>query len=163
HPADPAGAAPSRSGEAEDLGFTLPPPSRTSRTAVIAVLVIVLGGGFAFGFRQRSKAQDRVPEPIAEARATRVEVTKPVVLQSDYSRTNTQRYASLADQKLVSKAQVEQTQAQASTDEASVASAQSNVAAQQANVRRLVETQAFSRVVAPFTGTITSRSVERGD
>src|SRR5262249_62021652 len=56
-----------------------------------------------------------------------------------------------------------QTQAQASTDEASVASAQSNVAAQQANVRRLIETQAFSRVVAPFAGTITSRNIERGD
>jgi hypothetical protein len=42
-----------------------------------------------------------------------------------------------ADQTLVSRSQVEQTQAQASTDEASVASAQSNVVAQQANARRM--------------------------
>ena len=96
---------------------------------------------------------------LAQAQAA----VNQVAAQRDYSRTNTQRYASLADQKLVSKAQVEQTQAQASTDEASVVSAQSNVAAQQANVRRLIETQGFSRVVAPFAGTITTRNIERGD
>jgi RND family efflux transporter MFP subunit len=225
--------------ESEDLGFALPTPSRISRTTVIVVLVILLGGGFAFGFRQRSKAHDRVPAALAEGRATQVEVITPksletdqaltlpatvraleqtkiyprvtgyvrkwlvdigdkvtagqllaeidtpdldaqlaqaraqlaqsqaqanqVIAQRDYSRSNTQRYESLADQKLVSKSQVEQTQAQASTDEASVASAQSNVVAQQANVRRLIETQAFSRVVAPFAGTITTRNIERGD
>jgi len=86
-----------------------------------------------------------------------------VIAQRNYSKSNTQRYASLADQKLVSQSQVEQTQAQASTDEASVASAQANVVAQQANVRRLIETQGFLRVVAPFAGTITSRNIERGD
>src|SRR5262249_48916685 len=80
-----------------------------------------------------------------------------------FSKANTQRYASLADQKLVSQAQVEQTQAQASTDEAGVTSAESNVVAQQANVRRLIETKAFARVVAPFAGTITPRNIERGD
>ena len=102
-------------------------------------------------------AQGRAQLAQAEA------AVKQVMAQRDFSRSNTQRYESLADQKLISKAQVEQTRAQASTDEASVASAQSNVVAQQANVRRLVETQAFSRVVAPFAGTITTRSIERGD
>jgi RND family efflux transporter MFP subunit len=243
-PGDPARSAldpphdTAEPGTPEDLGFALPQPSRTSRTSVIAVLAILLGGGFAFGWSQRGKAHDRVAVP-SEARATRVQVVAPRVVDSDhalalpgtvraleqtkiyprvtgyvrrwlvdigdkvtagqllaeidtpdldaqlaqaraqlaqaqaavnqvkaqrdFSKTNTERYAQLADQKLVSKSQVEQTQAQASTDEASVASAQSNVAAQQANVRRLIETQAFSRVVAPFAGTITTRSVERGD
>jgi RND family efflux transporter MFP subunit len=96
---------------------------------------------------------------LAQAQAA----VKQVAAQRDYSRSNTQRFETLADQKLVSKSQVEQTQAQASTDEASVASAQSNVVAQQANVRRLVDTQAFSRVVAPFSGRITTRNIERGD
>jgi membrane fusion protein (multidrug efflux system) len=103
---------------------------------------------------------------LAQARAQLAQAqaaVNQVAAQRDYSRSNTQRYATLADQKLVSRSQVEQTQAQASTDEASVTSAQSNVAAQQANVRRLVETQAFSRVVAPFAGTITTRNIERGD
>jgi RND family efflux transporter MFP subunit len=223
----------------EDLGFALPAPSRTSRTGVIVVLAILLGGGFAFGWSQRSKAHERNAVPAATAHATRVQVIKPKVLDSDralalpgtvraleqtkifprvtgyvrrwlvdigdkvtagqllveidtpdldaqlaqaraqlaqaqaavhqmtaqrdYSRSNSQRFESLADQKLVSKSQVEQTQAQASTDEANVAAANSNVTAQQANVRRLVETQAFARVLAPFAGAITTRTVERGD
>jgi RND family efflux transporter MFP subunit len=231
--------APHDQQEPEDLGFPLPPPSRTSRTSVIVVLAVLVGGAFAFGWVQRSKAHNTVEPATYEPRVTRVEVTRPTVVESDramtlpgtvraleqakiyprvtgyvrkwlvdlgdkvkagqllveidtpeldaqlaqaraqlaqaqaavkqvaaqrdYSRSNTQRYASLADQQLVSKAQVEQTQAQASTDEASVASAESNVAAQQANVRRLVETQAFSRVVAPFAGTVTTRNIERGD
>lgn len=225
--------------EPEDLGFPLPPPSRTSRTGVIVVLAVLIGGAFAFGWVQRSKARSSVALPPGEARPTRVEVVKPTVVESDremtlpgtvraleqtkiyprvtgyvrkwlvdigdkvkagqllveidvpdldaqlsqaraqlaqaqaavkqvaaqrdYSKANTQRYESLADQKLVSQAQVEQTQAQASTDEASVTSAESNVVAQQANVRRLIETQAFARVVAPFAGTITTRNIERGD
>jgi membrane fusion protein (multidrug efflux system) len=237
-PASPA--SPARANhEPEDLGFTLPPPARASRTGVLIALAVLIGGAFAFGWSQRSKANGRVEPPAAEGRATRVEIVKPAVVESaraltlpgtvraleqtkiyprvtgyvrrwlvdlgdkvtagqllaeidtpeldaqlsqaraqlaqaqaavkqvmaqrDYSTSNTRRYESLADQKLVSKSQVEQTQAQASTDEASVASAQSNVAAQQANVRRLIETQAFSRVVAPFAGTITSRNIERGD
>lgn len=223
----------------EDLGFALPPPSRTSRAGVVIVLAIVIGGAFAFGWAQRSKAHTGVAVTTAEARPTRVEVMKPTVVESDramtlpgtvraleqtkiyprvtgyvrrwlvdlgdkvkagqllveidtpeldaqlsqaraqlaqaqaavkqvasqrdYSRSNTQRYESLADQKLVSKAAVEQTQAQAQTDEASVASAESNVLAQKANVQRLLETQAFSRVVAPFAGTVTTRNIERGD
>lgn len=221
-----------------DLDFALPEPARTSHTRVIVALAVVLGGGFAFGWTQRSKALDRVPVP-AGARATRVEVIAPraiesdraltlpgtvraleqtriyprvtgyvrrwlvdlgdkvsagqllaeidtpeldaqvaqaraqlaqaqaavhqVIAQRDYSRSNTRRYESLADQQLVSRAQVEQTQAQASTDEANVAAQQAHVAAQQANLRRLIETQAFARVVAPFAGTITTRSIERGD
>jgi membrane fusion protein (multidrug efflux system) len=39
---------------------------------------------------------------------------------------------------------------------------QANVAAAQANVRRLEETKNFSRVVAPFDGTITSRNTDIG-
>jgi membrane fusion protein, multidrug efflux system len=225
--------------EPEDLGFSLPAPSRTSRTGVIVVLAILVGAAFAFGWSQRSKAHSQVELPAAEARATRVEVIKPgvaesdramtlpgtvraleqtkiyarttgyvrkwlvdigdkvtagqllleldvpdldaqlsqaraqlaqaqaavkqVTAQRDYSKSNTQRFETLANQQLVSKSQVEQTQAQASTDEASVAAAESNVVAQQANVRRLADTQAFSRVFAPFAGTITTRNVERGD
>jgi RND family efflux transporter MFP subunit len=224
---------------AEDLGFALPAPSRTSRTGVIVVLAILLGGGFAFGWSQRGKAHERTALPAPTARTIRVQVVKPKVLDSDqalalpgtvraleqtkifprvtgyvrrwlvdigdkvtagqllaeidtpdldaqtaqaraqlgqaqaavkqvtaqrdFSRSNSQRFESLADQKLVSKSQVEQTQAQASTDEANLAAASSNVTAQQANVRRLVETQAFARVVAPFAGRITTRTVERGD
>lgn len=41
--------------------------------------------------------------------------------------------------------------------------AQANLAAAEANVRRLQRTEAFKRVVAPFAGVVTARSVEVGD
>lgn len=57
---------------------------------------------------------------------------------------------------------LDQTQAQSAVGEADVKVAQANVAAQQANIRRLSELKAYSRVTAPFAGTITERSVDRG-
>ena len=101
-------------------------------------------------------SQARAQLAVARAAVTQAKA------QRDYSKSSNTRVTGLADQKLVSQAQVEQTQAQAQTDEAMVASAQSNVAAQEANVRRLVDLQAFAKVVAPFAGTVTQRSVDRG-
>src|SRR5262245_12494040 len=69
----------------EDLGFTLPPPSRTSRTGVIVVLAILLGGGFAFGWSQRGKAHERTALPATTPRATRVQAIKPKVVDSDHA------------------------------------------------------------------------------
>ncbi len=57
---------------------------------------------------------------------------------------------------------MEESAAKAATDEATVAATESNVVAMEANVRRLVELQGFSKVVAPFAGTITARNVDRG-
>ncbi|MEO8548456.1 MAG: efflux RND transporter periplasmic adaptor subunit [Kofleriaceae bacterium] len=95
---------------------------------------------------------------LAQARAS----VKQYEAQRDYSKSNTSRYQNLADQKLVSGSQLEQTQAQAATDQATVAAAQSNVTAQEANVRRLTDLQGFAKVTAPFAGTITTRSIDRG-
>ena len=95
---------------------------------------------------------------LAQARAT----VKQSQAQRDFAKSNSARYEGLADQKLVAKAAVEQLQAEAATGDANVAAAESNVVAQEANVRRLQELQAFAKVSAPFAGTITSRSVDRG-
>lgn len=221
----------------DDLGFELPPPTKTSRGSVLVVLVLLVGGAFAFGYLQHRKAHgdpavhveagvpavqvvqstaltsDRalalpgvvraleetkiyartsgyvrkwlvdlgdkvkegqllveieVPEleaQLAQARAQLLQAraaVKQAVAQRDYAKQNTIRFESLADQKLVAKAQVEQAEAQSATDEASVAAAESNVVAQEANVRRLVELEGFSKVTAPFAGTITTRSIDRG-
>ncbi|MEP6859259.1 MAG: efflux RND transporter periplasmic adaptor subunit [Deltaproteobacteria bacterium] len=102
---------------------------------------------------------------LSQARAQLAQAAaavKQYEAQRNFSKQNTTRYQNLADQKLVSGSQLEQTQAQALTDEATVAAAQSNVAAQQANVRRLVDLQGFAKVTAPFAGTITTRSIDRG-
>lgn len=101
-------------------------------------------------------SQARAQLAVARAAVTQAKA------QRDYSKSSSTRMTGLSDQQLVSKAQVEQTQAQAATDEAMVSSAQSNVAAQEANVRRLLDLQAFAKVVAPFAGTVTQRSVDRG-
>jgi RND family efflux transporter MFP subunit len=94
--------------------------------------------------------------------AQAVAAVKQYEAQRNYSKSTASRNQNLADQKLISGATLEQTQAQALTDEATVAAAQSNVAAQQANVRRLVDLQNFAKVTAPFAGTITTRTIDRG-
>jgi membrane fusion protein, multidrug efflux system len=224
--------------EPEELGFELPPPAQASRGRVIAILLVVVAGAFAFGYLKQRK--DRGPSQIVARPTgpTRVEVMKPTVLDSDralalpgevrpleeakiysrsagyvrkwhvdigdkvkegqllaeidtpeldaqlaqaraqlasarasvkqasaqrdFAKSSSARYETLADQKLISKSQVEQQQAEAATGEATVSAAESNVIAQEANVRRLQELQAYSRVTAPFAGTITARTIDRG-
>ena len=47
--------------------------------------------------------------------------------------------------------------------EANVIAAEANVTANSANVSRLQQIQGFERIVAPFSGVITARNIERGD
>ena len=49
-----------------------------------------------------------------------------------------------------------------SYNKATVAANQANVVAQAANVQHLVQLTAFSKVYAPFAGTITARTIDRG-
>jgi membrane fusion protein, multidrug efflux system len=221
----------------EDLGFDLPEPGSTSRFGIVAVLGILVVGGFVFGYLKHKSARGETAQPHVDG-VTKVDVIKPNLLtsssaltlpgiaraleetkiyprttgyvrrwlvdigdkvkegqliaeidtpdldaqlaqaraqlaqakasvkqteaQRDYSKSNTSRYQNLADQKLVSGSQLEQTQAQALTDQASVNAAESNVGAMEANVRRLADLQNFAKVTAPFAGTITSRTIDRG-
>jgi RND family efflux transporter MFP subunit len=106
-----------------------------------------------------------VDAQLAQAKAQLAQARAAVgqtLAQRDLSKANAERIATLSGQQLVSKAQVEQAAAQAATDEANLAAAHSAVAAQEANVRRLGELAAFARVTAPFAGTVTTRSVDRG-
>jgi membrane fusion protein (multidrug efflux system) len=79
-----------------------------------------------------------------------------------FSKANAARYEQLGAQNLVAKSQVEENQAQAGTDQANVAAASAQINAAQANVRRLVEQKAYAKVLAPFAGVVTARTVERG-
>jgi RND family efflux transporter MFP subunit len=102
---------------------------------------------------------------IAQARAQLAAAkaaVKQATAQRDYAKSSAARYETLAGQKLVAQAQVEQQQSEAQTGEANVNAAESNVTAQEANLKRLVDTKSFANVTAPFAGTITTRSVDRG-
>jgi hypothetical protein len=66
--------------EPEDLGFNLPVAARTSRTSVVVVLLVLVGGLFAVGYVRHRSSQAAVPEPGADTRAARVDTIKPVVL-----------------------------------------------------------------------------------
>ncbi|MBV8757342.1 MAG: efflux RND transporter periplasmic adaptor subunit [Deltaproteobacteria bacterium] len=87
---------------------------------------------------------------------------KQAVANRDYTRSSSNRYETLAQQQLVSKSQVEQQQAAAATGDANLAAAQSNVSAADANLRRLLDSKSFANVTAPFAGTITTRTIDRG-
>jgi membrane fusion protein (multidrug efflux system) len=80
----------------------------------------------------------------------------------DLSQTNLKRYEQLVSGGVASQQDLDQRRGQARVDEASVTVAQATISAQQANVHRLSEGKTFAKVVAPFAGTVTSRTVERG-
>ena len=102
---------------------------------------------------------------ISQARAQLASAqaaVKQAIAQRDFARSSSNRYETLANQQLVSKAQVEQQQAAAETGDANLTAAQANVTAAEANLRRLTDTKSFGKVIAPFAGTITTRTIDRG-
>ena len=75
---------------------------------------------------------------------------------------NNQRYEQLYQEGVVSRESADQQAAQSGANDATVQAAQANIAAGEANVRSLQEQAGFSRVVAPFNGTILSRGIDTG-
>jgi len=95
---------------------------------------------------------------LAQARPTLARSKANRVL----SGANLERYKQLTPEGVASQADLDQHQAQAQVDEADVSVAEATISAQQANIRRLTQLKAFSRVTAPFAGTITQRGRGRG-
>jgi RND family efflux transporter MFP subunit len=96
---------------------------------------------------------------LAQARASLVQAQA----QRDYSKSNAERNVVMANQQLIAKGTLEQATSQAKVDEATVTADQANIAAMEANVRRLTEMTGFQKVTAPFAGTVTSRTIDRGN
>ncbi|MGV3624992.1 MAG: efflux RND transporter periplasmic adaptor subunit [Archangium sp.] len=95
---------------------------------------------------------------LAEAEAAVIRAKSAVSV----SKTMAERYKTLAPAGIASQQDFEQRQGQADVDEASVGVATANVAAAHANLRQLQQTRGFAKVVAPFSGRITQRFVQRG-
>jgi RND family efflux transporter MFP subunit len=102
---------------------------------------------------------------LEQARAQAAQAAADVLraqASARFSKTTLDRLTRLTPTGVSSQSDLEKQEAQASVDEANVAVAQATVTAQQANVRRLEQLKAFSRVTAPFEGTIVARMAERG-
>lgn len=95
---------------------------------------------------------------LAKAHASKAQAEAGRVL----SKSRFDRTGKLVEAGVASQQELEQTQAESSVGDANINVAQAAIEAELANIRRLSDVQRFSKVRAPFAGTITARSVERG-
>jgi membrane fusion protein (multidrug efflux system) len=104
-------------------------------------------------------------QQLAQARAQLAQAQANVqqaVANAEFSKANLERYQLLTKQGLAAQQDFDQKSAQAKVDDATVAVAKANVDAQRSSLGQLEQQKSFARVVAPFAGTITSRSVDVG-
>ncbi|WP_437782732.1 efflux RND transporter periplasmic adaptor subunit [Sorangium sp. So ce1097] len=104
-------------------------------------------------------------QDLAQARAQLVQANAGLVqarANRDLSLSGVKRYEQLVPAGVAPLEELEQRQGQAHVAEASVTVAQAAIAAQQANIQRLLDLKKFAKIAAPFAGTVTSRTVERG-
>jgi membrane fusion protein, multidrug efflux system len=104
--------------------------------------------------QQLAQAQAQLAQAeavLAQAKANRA-----------FAETNLQRYQALTPKGAATEQELDKARSQFAVDTANVEVATANVDAQKANLRRLAQLQGFSRITAPFAGTITARTVERG-
>lgn len=102
---------------------------------------------------------------LAQARAQLAQAQAGLVqakASRDLSKSNLDRYEQLVPEGVASQQELDQRRGQARVDEASITVAQANIAAQQANIQRITDMKGFAKIVAPFAGTVVSRTIERG-
>jgi membrane fusion protein, multidrug efflux system len=113
-------------------------------------------------------ADINTPELDRDLLAARAELAKAEasILQaqanSDRAQKELERSETLAAQGLSSKQDLDQKKADVAVAKANVGVANAAAAAQRANVSRAQQLKAYSKLTAPFAGTITLRGVERG-
>lgn len=105
---------------------------------------------------------DREVEQARAALAQAAAATRLAQATRDHSISSLKRFQLLGTRNLISKQELEQHATQASVDEAKVALAAAAQVSARASAGRLEQLKAFSRVTAPFSGTITARNIERG-
>ncbi len=79
-----------------------------------------------------------------------------------FAKQSLERAKNMVQNGVASQQELDQRQTETNVGEANVTVAVAAVDAQRANLRRLAQLKGFSRVLAPFAGTVTSRTVERG-
>jgi RND family efflux transporter MFP subunit len=104
-------------------------------------------------------------QSLRQARATLLQL-KAQLLQAqanaNLSTLNNTRGQQLHQEGVISQEAADNYYAQSGANDATVAAAKANIGAGEANVKSLEEQASFSRVTAPFTGVILSRSIDNG-
>jgi RND family efflux transporter MFP subunit len=106
-----------------------------------------------------------IDEQIGQARATLDQskaAREQVKTNLEFARISLERIRPLTPAGVASRQDLDQREAAHQAEQANLRAAEAAIAANEANVRRLVELENFSRVVAPFDGTITARNVDVG-
>lgn len=105
-------------------------------------------------------------QQLAESRAqlTRAEAgIEQAKANLAFAKQSLGRIQNMFESGVASAQEVDQRRTEATVAEANLTVALANVDAQKANIRRLTELRSFARITAPFAGTITTRTVQRGD
>ncbi|WP_437578960.1 efflux RND transporter periplasmic adaptor subunit [Sorangium sp. So ce887] len=104
-------------------------------------------------------------QELAQARAQLVQASAGLVqaqASRDVSRSSVKRYEQLVPAGVAPQEELEERQGQAHVAEAGVTVAQAAITAQKASIQRLLDLKKFAKIAAPFAGTVTSRTIERG-
>ena len=104
-------------------------------------------------------------QELAQARASLAQAQANVLqaqANKGFANTQHQRTGKLVEAGLSPQQDLDQTQSRTEVTAADVKVAEANVNAQQANIRRISDLKSFARVTAPFAGTITERTIDRG-
>jgi RND family efflux transporter MFP subunit len=81
---------------------------------------------------------------------------------SEFSKLDLKRFERMAPEGVATQQELDKSRAQAAVDVANVSVAQSVIDAQRANIQRLTQLKSFARVIAPFDGLVTARSIDIG-
>lgn len=106
-----------------------------------------------------------IDQNLAQARAELAKAQAGLVQAQagrDLSASNLVRYEQLVPAGVATQQDLEQRRGQAEVDKAGVTAAQAMITAQHANIQGLRDLKAFAKILAPFSGTVISRSIERG-
>jgi RND family efflux transporter MFP subunit len=104
-------------------------------------------------------------QQLSQARAQLAQVTAALSqakANRDLAHVTLDRYRALRPAGATSQQELDQQAAQALVDDANVSAAEAAIAVQRANLARLQDLKSFARIVAPFAGRLTSRSIDLG-
>lgn len=138
---------------------------RTRSTGYVTRRLVDLGDKVEAGAPLVEIDTPELDRQLDQARAQLAQASAAVTQAKaslDFAKTTLARYDKLTPAGLASQEELDKARSQVDVSQANLGVSQANLDAQGANVRRLTQEKAFARVVAPFAGTITSRSVDKG-